>query len=72
MFSVLLSSISLSNLFNIDVSSDNGESWTIADLYQPCVNDSAHAWGWCLWTARVTCHPGVRIVSRAGKVSVCM
>ncbi|KAJ8655026.1 hypothetical protein O0I10_009232 [Lichtheimia ornata] len=49
----------------VDVSSDNGESWTLADLYQPCVNDSAHAWGWCLWTARVTSHPGVRIVSRA-------
>lgn len=53
----------------IDVSSDNGESWTIADLYQPCVNDAAHAWGWCLWTAKVMCHPGVRIVSRAGKES---
>lgn len=34
-------------------------------LVSACVNDAAHAWGWCLWTAKVMCHPGVRIVSRA-------
>lgn len=51
----------------LDVSGDDGETWVLAELYQPTANGSNNSWGWCLWTAYVISKPGTRIVSRAGK-----
>lgn len=54
--------------FKIDVSGDDGKTWTTAQLYQPAAEgDNCRVWGWCLWTANISTKRNVRIVSRAGK-----
>ncbi|KAI9489618.1 putative sulfite oxidase [Zychaea mexicana] len=47
----------------VDVSNDNGDTWQVAELYQPSM--SARAWGWCLWTIKNIEYKGYPIVSRA-------
>ncbi|KAI7865665.1 Oxidoreductase, molybdopterin-binding domain-containing protein [Spinellus fusiger] len=50
----------------VDVSGDDGKTWVEASLYQPSAEGkSTHVWGWCMWTARIDTHMGVRIVCRA-------
>ncbi|KAI9363226.1 Oxidoreductase, molybdopterin-binding domain-containing protein [Pilaira anomala] len=50
----------------VDVSGDDGKTWTTAQLYQPAAEgDNCRVWGWCLWTAVIPTKRNVRIVSRA-------
>ncbi|KAG0176666.1 hypothetical protein DFQ28_008640 [Apophysomyces sp. BC1034] len=50
----------------VDVSGDDGKSWTQAELYQPSAEGKyTHVWGWCLWTVRVDTKRNTRIVCRA-------
>ncbi|KAI7872615.1 Oxidoreductase, molybdopterin-binding domain-containing protein [Mucor mucedo] len=50
----------------VDVSGDDGRTWTTAQLYQPAAEgDNCRVWGWCLWTAVIPTKRNVRIVSRA-------
>ncbi|KAI7902539.1 molybdopterin binding oxidoreductase [Cokeromyces recurvatus] len=52
----------------VDVSADDGKTWTVAELYQPAadgVNNFGRVWSWCLWSATIIPKKHVRIVSRA-------
>ncbi|KAI9478568.1 MAG: Oxidoreductase, molybdopterin-binding domain-containing protein [Benjaminiella poitrasii] len=50
----------------VDVSGDDGKTWTPAELYQPAVgNNHGRVWSWCLWSTTVSTEKNVRIVSRA-------
>lgn len=53
----------------VDVSGDDGKTWTTAQLHQPAAEgNNCRVWGWCLWSATVATKRNVRIVSRAGNV----
>ncbi|KAF1805161.1 Oxidoreductase, molybdopterin-binding domain-containing protein [Mucor lusitanicus] len=50
----------------VDVSGDDGKTWTTAQLHQPAAEgNNCRVWGWCLWSATIATKRNVRIVSRA-------
>jgi hypothetical protein len=57
------------NLVVVDVSGDDGKTWTTAALHQPAADISSNGkvWGWCLWSVTIATKRNTRIVSRAGK-----